>query len=153
MNRFVWSIGIGMGIVAVVAIGVMTRGAMAATAPLLTANGHESPFACVAGALDERARKQHFDEYGPKLRTQLKGARELSDGYEFTFASSGANYRVLSAWMYQERLCCPFFDLDLGIDGEGGPLRLTLSGREGVKEFIRSEFEPWFLALRTQGSR
>ena len=42
----------------------------------------------------------------------------------------------------------PFFDLDLSIEREGGPLRLTLSGREGVKEFIRSEFEPWFLALR-----
>ena len=151
MKRFVWSIGIGMGIAAVVAIGAMTRGAAAAPAPRLAAAGNESPFACIAGALDERARKQHFDEYGPRLRTQLKGARELSDGYEFTFASSDANYRILSTWMYQERLCCRFFDLDLGIDREGGPLRLTLSGREGVKEFIRSEFEPWFVALRKQG--
>lgn len=133
MKRFIWSIGIGTGlVVSVVAIGFMTREAAAAPAPRLSIAGQESPFACDDRALDDRARKQHFDEYGPKLRTQLKGARELSNGYEFTFASSDANYRILSAWMYQERLCCPFFDLDLGIDREGGPLRLTLSGREGA---------------------
>jgi hypothetical protein len=151
MKRLVACVGIGAGIMVAVSIAWTAGGVLAAPAPALSIAGHESPFACDAWALDAKARKQHFDEYGPKLRTQLKGARELSNGYEFTFASSDANYRILSTWMYQERLCCPFFDLDLSIDREGGPLRLTLSGREGVKEFIRSEFEPWFLALKKQG--
>ncbi len=42
--------------------------------------------------------------------------------------------------MFQERLCCPFFDLALRIDREGGPVWLRLTGRKGVKDFITTEF-------------
>jgi hypothetical protein len=105
---------------------------------------HESPFACVESALSPAERKQHFEEYGPKLRARLQRIHELPDGYEFAFANTPETYRMLSAWMFQERLCCPFFDLELRIDREGGPLWLRLTGREGVKQFITAEFEPWF---------
>jgi len=47
--------------------------------------------------------------------------------------------------MLQERRCCPFFDLSLRLDREGGPMWLELTGREGVKEFIKAEFVPWFV--------
>jgi hypothetical protein len=151
MKAFIGSIGIGIGAVMVIGIVLAAQRGMASEARRVSLSQHESPFACSPSALDERARKQHFEEYGPKLRAQLRGARELPDGYEFTFASSDATYRILSDWMYQERQCCPFFDLALDIDREGGPLRLRLAGRAGVKEFIRAEFEPWFLALRGRG--
>lgn len=105
---------------------------------------HESPFACVESALSPAERKQHFEEYGPRLRARLQRIQELPNGYEFGFANTAETYRMLSTWMYQERLCCPFFDLELRIDREGGPLWLRLTGREGVKEFIKAEFDPWF---------
>ena len=105
---------------------------------------HESPFACVMSALSPAERKQHFEEYGPRLRKSLKEIRELPDGYEFAFATDRDTYQVLSTWMFQERLCCPFFDLELRIDREGGSTWLRLTGRDGVKEFMRAEFEPWF---------
>ena len=38
-----------------------------------------------------------------------------------------------------ERLCCPFLNFGLEIKAEGGPVWLRLSGREGVKAFIREE--------------
>ncbi len=104
----------------------------------------ESPFACDASALAPAERRQHFEECGPKLRAVLKKVRGLSDGYEFGFDDAPETYRMLAAWMFQERLCCPFFDLDLRIDREGGSLWLRLTGREGVKKFIEAEFEPWF---------
>ena len=112
--------------------------------PAFASPKHESPFACVESALSPAERKQHFEEYGPSLRGRLQRIQELPDGYEFAFANTPETYRMLSTWMYQERLCCPFFDLDLRIDREGGPLWLRLTGREGVKEFIAAEFEPWF---------
>jgi len=37
-------------------------------------------------------------------------------------------------------LCCPFFDIDLRVEKEGGPLWLRLTGREGVKQFIKADF-------------
>jgi hypothetical protein len=104
--------------------------------------GQRSPFACIASALSPAERKQLFEDYGPRLRASLKEIRELPDGYEFAFPTDRGTYQVLSTWMFQERLCCPFFDLR--IDREGGSTWLRLTGRDGVKEFIHAEFEPWF---------
>jgi len=38
-----------------------------------------------------------------------------------------------------ERLCCPFLTLALEVERERGPLWLKLTGREGVKPFLRAE--------------
>jgi hypothetical protein len=39
----------------------------------------------------------------------------------------------------KERLCCPFFGFTLRVEPERGALWLSLTGREGVKPFIRAE--------------
>jgi len=104
----------------------------------------QTPFACYRQALSTAARKRHFDELSPALRALHKGIRELPDGYEFEFAPDGATFRLLSEWADGERRCCPFFDVAIRFDREGGPLWLRLTGRDGVKEFIRGEFQLWF---------
>ncbi len=38
-----------------------------------------------------------------------------------------------------EKLCCPFLSLEIEVEAEGGPVWLRLTGREGVKAFIREE--------------
>ena len=119
------------------------------SSPGVARAGGETPFACNAFALDPKARKRHFDELGPRLRELRKAAREIPDGYEFEFAPDPETYRLVSEWMGQERACCPFFDLALRIEREGGPMWLRLTGRPGVKAFIREEFPPaWFDAPR-----
>lgn len=118
-----------------------TRGAKPAATPA----AHESPFACNRVGLTPTERKRHFEELGPRLRALRKGMRELDNGYEFEFPSDRATFALLSEWMIQERACCPFFELSLRLEREGGPMWLRLSGREGVKEFIRGEFPAeWF---------
>jgi hypothetical protein len=101
---------------------------------------HESPFACNAFALSPEVRKRHFEELGPALLKLKKSTRELPDGYEFEFPADNKTYQLLTKWAYQERLCCPFFDIDLRFDRENGPLWLRLTGRPGTKEFIKEEF-------------
>jgi hypothetical protein len=103
----------------------------------------ESPFACNRAALSNLARKRHFDELGPALRSRHKSIRELPDGYEFEFPSDTATFQLVSEWVAGERLCCPFFDIDIHVEREGGSLWLRLAGREGTKEFIRAEFAKW----------
>jgi len=71
----------------------------------------------------------------------MKSTRELPDGYEFQFPADNKTYQVLTEWAFQERLCCPFFDIDLRLDRENGPLWLRLTGRPGTKEFIKEEFD------------
>jgi hypothetical protein len=100
----------------------------------------ESPFACNAFALSPEIRKRHFEEIGPALVKLTKSTRELPDGYEFELPADNKTYQLLTEWSFQERLCCPFFDINLRLDREGGPLWLRLTGRRGTKEFIKEEF-------------
>jgi hypothetical protein len=100
---------------------------------------HVSPFACNAFALSPEVRKRHFEELGPALLRLKKSMRELPDGYEFELPADNKTYQLLTEWAFQERLCCPFFDIDLRFDREGGPLWLRLTGRPGTKEFIKME--------------
>ena len=100
---------------------------------------HESPFACNAFALSPQVRKRHFEELGPALLKLKTSIRELPDGYEFELPADNQTYQLLTEWAFQERLCCPFFDIDLRLDREGGPLWLRLTGRPGTKEFIKEE--------------
>ena len=102
---------------------------------------HESPFACNAFALSPEVRKRHFEELGPALLNLKKSMRELPDGYELEFPADNTTYQMLTEWAFQERLCCPFFDIELRLDRENGPLWLRLTGRPGTKEFIKEEFD------------
>ena len=102
---------------------------------------HESPFACNAFVLSPEIRKRHFEEVGPALLKLKKSIRELPDGYEFELPTDNKTNQLLTEWAFQERLCCPFFEIDLRLDRENGPLWLRLSGRPGIKEFIKEEFD------------
>src|SRR5215813_9382123 len=100
---------------------------------------HVSPLACNAFALSPEARKRHFEEVGPALLKLKKSTRELSDGYELEFPANRSAYQLLTEWAFDERSCCPFLDIALRFDREGGPLWLRLTGRPGTKEFIKME--------------
>ena len=120
--------------------------AIAVVAPAISASAespaqteHVSPLACNAFALSPEARKRHFEEVGPALLKLKKSTRELPDGFEFELPADNTTYQVLTEWAFQERLCCPFFDIDLRLDRENGPLWLRLTGRPGTKEFIKLE--------------
>ncbi len=103
-----------------------------------------SPFACDRSALTPEQRKHHFDELGPQLRSKVKSVHELKDGYEFEFTPDFPTIQLVAEWAAGERLCCPFFDIDIKMEREHGTFWLRLTGREGVKQFIRVDFERWF---------
>ena len=81
-------------------------------------------------AVVQRARETGFT---------LEEIRELPDGYELELPANNKTYQLLTEWAFQERLCCPFFDIALRFDRENGPLWLRLTGRPGTKEFIKME--------------
>jgi hypothetical protein len=123
--------------------------AIAVVAPAISASAespaqteHVLPLACNAFALSPEARKRHFEEVGPALLKLKKSTRELSDGYEFEFPTDNKTYQLLTEWALKERLCCPFLEIGLRFDREGGPLWLRLTGRPATKEFIKAELEP-----------
>src|SRR5436305_13492991 len=125
----------------ITAIAIVAPVAISATSEPSPQTEHVWPFACNALALSPEARKRHFDELGPALLKLKKSTRELPDGYEFELPPDKGTYQLLTEWAYQERLCCPFFDIDVRFERENGPLWLRLTGRPGTKEFIKEEFD------------
>jgi hypothetical protein len=103
----------------------------------------ESPFACNRFALTPEQRKRHFDELGPQLLSLKKSVRELPNGYEFEFPADASTFQLVAEWAIGERACCPFFDIDMRLEREGGSLWLGLTGREGVKQFIKADGAAW----------
>jgi hypothetical protein len=103
----------------------------------------ESAFACNRLALTPEQRKRHFDELGPKLLSLRKAVRELPNGYEFEFPADPSTVQLVAEWVVGERACCPFFDIQLHLEREGGRFWLSLTGREGVKQFIQADGAAW----------
>ena len=97
----------------------------ATSEPSSSQTEHVSPFACNALALSPEKRKRHFEELGPALLKLKKSTRELPDGYEFEFSADNNTYQLLTEWAFQERLCCPFFDIGMRFDREGGTAMVT----------------------------
>lgn len=118
--------------------------AVAIGAILASAAAHESPFACNRLALSPEQRQRHFDELGPKLRALVLQAHELPNGYEFQFPGDRRTLELIAEWAAGEHLCCPFFDIEIRLDREGGATWIRLTGRPGTKQFIRTDFKPWF---------
>jgi len=72
-----------------------------------------------------------------------KSVRELPNGYEFEYAADASTLQLMAAWAIGERACCPFFDIDMRLEREGGSLWLVVTGREGVKQFIQADGADW----------
>jgi hypothetical protein len=99
----------------------------------------ESPFACnIAGLTSDQ--RQRYIALVKKLEGAKREVWELVDGYGIQYSGEASIIQDLAEFITYEHLCCPFFDLEIAVEREGGPIWLRLRGREGVKEFIRTEF-------------
>ena len=107
------------------------------------AASQESPFACNRTALDPVKRKRHFDELGPLLSSKILGVHELADGYEFSFPPDERTVGEVAEWVAGERSCCPFFDIAMHMEPEGGRFWLRLTGRNGTKQFLEVDGARW----------
>ncbi|MBV9929072.1 MAG: hypothetical protein JOZ96_28940 [Acidobacteria bacterium] len=100
--------------------------------------GKESPIACDMGAIAPGLRGRHVATGGEVFRA-VSEIRELPDGYLFRLPAEPDTLLKTAEFISLERLCCPFLGFTLAAEPEGGPVWLRLTGREGVKEFIREE--------------
>ena len=98
----------------------------------------QSPIACDMTAIPPEQRQVHLTT-SKDLFSRIEEFRELSDGYEFRFASGPDLIVKLGEFISLEKLCCSFLKFVIEVEAEGGPVWLRLTGREGVKAFIREE--------------
>ena len=97
----------------------------------------QSQIACDMSVLSPAQRERHLAT-SRELFASLKEVRELSNGYEFRV--EGPDIIVQAAeFISLEKLCCPFLHFGIEVEAEGGPVWVRLTGREGIKAFVREE--------------
>jgi hypothetical protein len=140
-----WAVGFGLGepasVVKCAACDIAIRADAKATEQEKKMSENvagESPIACHLNALDREQRRRH-QSLTAQLRAAVQETRELPDGYSFRLPSDEATIQRTAEWITLERRCCPFIDFGLEAGREGGPLWLSLTGREGVKPFLKME--------------
>ena len=100
----------------------------------------QNKFYCNIKALNP-AEREHHKQLTDKLIAARREIVETEKGYEFQYSPSNVSIGELADWVAAEGKCCPFFDFHIDLEREGNLLCLRLTGEEGIKPFIRSEFQ------------
>jgi len=100
----------------------------------------QSKFYCNRNALNPTGRAHH-KQLTDKLLAVRTDVLETEKGYEFQFSPSTISIAELADWVAAEGKCCQFFDFHIDLESQGTLLCLRLTGDEGIKAFIRAEFQ------------
>jgi len=100
----------------------------------------DPPIACNLLGLtsSQRLRQQELHK---QLFSQAAGIRELPNGYAVGLPGTKENVLAAAEFITLERVCCSFFRFELAVGQPEEPLWLRITGGEGVKEFLKSEFK------------
>jgi len=118
--------------------GVLEESIARGYSPTSGRGEEETPFACNVKAMTS-AERERYDRLRRLLFTSVKERRELANGFAFRLGGS-VSMAHAAEWMELESKCCPFFDLHLESQRERGAVWMRVTGRDGVKQFIREEF-------------
>lgn len=99
----------------------------------------QGKFFCNIKALTptERARLR---DLGAKMAAARTATVETEKGYEFQYSPEKISLGEVAEWVAAESKCCSFYDFHIDLEEGGKLICLRLTGSEGVKAFIRSEF-------------
>ncbi|HTP08793.1 MAG TPA: hypothetical protein VMP08_11105 [Anaerolineae bacterium] len=83
-------------------------------------------------------KREHWLETGKQVYAAVQEVRELPNGYQFRLPTDSTMLLKVADYITNERLCCAFLRFTLEVEPNIGPFWLQLTGREGVKEYLRS---------------
>ena len=96
------------------------------------------PLACNMDVFTPEQREAHI-QTTMELIPGVQRVQEIENGYEFQFPSETEFISRIAEFISNERLCCPFLELNLNIISNH-PVSLSLTGPVGTQEFLRAEF-------------
>ena len=76
-----------------------------------------------------------------ELRTVVTGVTELSDGFALRLRDDDTTWMNTAEFITLERRCCPFLGFSLDSESEQGSYSIRITGRPGVKEFLRDAYK------------
>ena len=95
-------------------------------------------FACDLFALTD-AEREHHVAMSTALFGSMAEARELEHGYAMRLPDAPDTLLKLADFIALDRKCCPFFHFRVDVEPHGGPVWLTITGADGVKEPLKAE--------------
>lgn len=102
---------------------------------------NQPPLACDLSSIDDNHLDQHRQN-GEAVFEAISEIHEVKNGFEFKLPAETELIQKAGSFIARERLCCPFFDFNLSIPSNHQPVWLQLSGREGVKAYIKETLLP-----------
>ncbi len=99
----------------------------------------EGKFYCniKALSLQERARLKELTQ---RLLAARTDTIETEKGYEFQYSPDKVSIAEVGEWVVLESKCCSFLDFHIDLENQGKLVCLRLTGAEGAKAFLRSDF-------------
>ena len=101
------------------------------------------PIACNLDVFAPEQRESHI-QTTRRLMEKVLSIAPQENGFQFVLPYKADILIQLSAFIVNERLCCPFLEFTLTINPGEEPIVLSLSGPEGTREFLREEFSEVF---------
>ena len=102
-----------------------------------------SAIACALTEAEQRARR---NELTHGLLGQIRGIRELADGYELQFDGTSETIEILGQFIATESRCCPILRFELDVPPHCAPIVLRLRGPANAKAFLASWLLPHSVA-------
>ena len=104
------------------------------------AQGSAPPvIACNTKAI-RAAERPRYNDLMKRLRLAIRDRTEGRDGYTFRLDGKSLSLPEIADWISMERLCCPFLTFQLSASGNQSDWTLMLTGPEGVKTLLQTEF-------------
>jgi hypothetical protein len=98
-----------------------------------------SPIACDLRALDEAQRRRRA-ELAERLQSSVREIISNAEGYSLRLAWNDKILLEVAEFISLKRRCCPFLNFQIGLGEGDDAITVSLSGRDGVKEFLAGEF-------------
>lgn len=102
---------------------------------------NSSPIACNLSEIEEDEIEDH-KKNTETVFNAISKVREEHNGYSFRIPADTNSITKAGAFIARERLCCPFFKFAITVPSEQQPVWLKLTGREGVKSYIKKTLLP-----------
>lgn len=95
-------------------------------------------FACDLFALTDAERENHM-AMSTALFGSMVEACELEHGYAMRLPDAPDTLAKLADFIALDRKCCPFFHFRVDVEPHSGPIWLTITGADGIKQPLQAE--------------
>lgn len=100
----------------------------------------DQPIYCDLTVFSSEKRKELAAEV-PDLFRAADEVAQLSDGYALQFPNEPGLFSAMANFVEHERQCCPFFRFNIEVAPHGGPITLSMTGADGVKDYMETTWD------------